>query len=225
MADHEYEEPRSNGLAIAALVCGIVGILIFPVGIVGLVLGIVALTQRQNKGMAITGIVLGGFALLIVPIAIIAAIAIPNLLESRVTANESAAAATLKSAIFPAEVQYQSGAYADADQDGVGEYGGLRALSTDPLRLIQGPLAQGDVANGYRFAIFVADEADLGERHFIAYAWPVSADMGRRAFVITDQGAVHSVLAMDLKGQPPTWDTALGGGTWGDPVTWPAHRR
>ncbi|HYE08318.1 MAG TPA: DUF4190 domain-containing protein [Planctomycetota bacterium] len=225
MADHEYEQPRSNGLAIAALICGIIGILIFPVGIVGLVLGIVALTQGQNKGMAVTGIVLGGLALLVVPIAIIAAIAIPNLLESRVTANEASAAATLKSAIFPAEIQFQSGAYADADGDAIGEYGSLRALNGDGRTLIAGPLAHGDVAHGYRFAIFVPDETDLAERHFVAYAWPVSPDMGRRVFALTSAGNVHSVAATDLKGQPPSWDTALGGGTWGDPVTWPVHTR
>ncbi len=55
-------------------------------------------------------------------IAIIAAIAIPNLLESRVTANESAAAASLKSGIHPAQAQFQSGTYSDFDGDGRGEY-------------------------------------------------------------------------------------------------------
>lgn len=55
-------------------------------------------------------------------IAIIAAIAIPNLLESRITANEAAASASLKSGIFPGQVQYQNGAYHDVDSDGRGEY-------------------------------------------------------------------------------------------------------
>ena len=55
-------------------------------------------------------------------IAIIAAIAIPNLLESRITANESAAAASCKSGIFPGMVQFQSGGYVDADANGRGVY-------------------------------------------------------------------------------------------------------
>jgi prepilin-type N-terminal cleavage/methylation domain-containing protein len=46
-------------------------------------------------------------------IAIIAAIAIPNLLESRITSNEAAAGTTLKSGLFPAQVQFQAGNYAD----------------------------------------------------------------------------------------------------------------
>jgi prepilin-type N-terminal cleavage/methylation domain-containing protein len=55
-------------------------------------------------------------------IAIIAAIAIPNLLESRVTAQESSAAAALKSGLLPAEVQFQAGGYADLDTNGIGTY-------------------------------------------------------------------------------------------------------
>ncbi len=87
-------------------------------------------------------------------IAIIAAIAIPNLLESRVTANESAAATSLKSGVFPAEVQFQGGACQDSDTDNVGEYGHLVDLggnrattgtgttsATGQLHLLQGPLA------------------------------------------------------------------------------------
>lgn len=46
-------------------------------------------------------------------IAIIAAIAIPNLLESRITSNESAAATSLKSGVHPAQAQFQGGNYAD----------------------------------------------------------------------------------------------------------------
>lgn len=46
-------------------------------------------------------------------IAIIAAIAIPNLLESRITSNESAAATSLKSGLHPAQAQFQGGNYCD----------------------------------------------------------------------------------------------------------------
>jgi hypothetical protein len=55
--------PGTNGLAIAALCCGLVGI--FPIAaIVAIVLGAVALNQlhsriQQGRGMAVTGIVLG----------------------------------------------------------------------------------------------------------------------------------------------------------------------
>jgi prepilin-type N-terminal cleavage/methylation domain-containing protein len=55
-------------------------------------------------------------------IAIIAAIAIPNLLESRITANEANAATSLKSGMFPGQVQYQNGGYVDVDADGRGVF-------------------------------------------------------------------------------------------------------
>jgi type IV pilus assembly protein PilA len=100
-------------------------------------------------------------------IAIIAAIAIPNLLESRVTANESASAATLKSGCFPGETQFKAGAYQDCDVDNVGEYGSIGAMAgkitcstgiaAGKLNLITGPLATGlpaDTqvhASGYTF--------------------------------------------------------------------------
>ncbi len=56
--------PGSNGLAVAALCCGLLGI--FPLAaIAAIVLGIVALSQlrrriQRGRGMAIAGIVLGG---------------------------------------------------------------------------------------------------------------------------------------------------------------------
>ena len=77
-------------------------------------------------------------------IAIIAAIAIPNLLESRITANESAAAASLKSGIFAAQAQFQSGAYSDCDGDGRGEY------ATDHAWLAGGK--RGDAIGGHTAA-------------------------------------------------------------------------
>lgn len=117
-------------------------------------------------------------------IAIIAAIAIPNLLESRVTANEAAASASLKSGIFPAQVQFQGGTNLDRDQDGVGEYGTLRMLSglsyttnkdVGSLRLLTGAFGTLSAystavatintpaycdATGYRFAAWAASVTD-----------------------------------------------------------------
>lgn len=58
------EAPKNSGVAIAALVCGIVGFFINPVYLVSLaaiILGIVGLAAKDNqpKGMATTGLVLG----------------------------------------------------------------------------------------------------------------------------------------------------------------------
>ena len=61
-------------------------------------------------------------------IAIIAAIAIPNLLAARLSANETAAVATLRN-FTSCEAQFQAGAKADVDNDGTGEFGMFRELS------------------------------------------------------------------------------------------------
>ena len=54
----------TSGMAIAAMVCGICGFLCIVPGVVGIILGIVSLsqlkrTQQNGRGMAITGIVVG----------------------------------------------------------------------------------------------------------------------------------------------------------------------
>ena len=64
--------PPSNGMAVASMVLGIIAVFTFwipflgwvPV-VLGLVLGIVALSKPYGRGMAITGIACSGLALLV----------------------------------------------------------------------------------------------------------------------------------------------------------------
>lgn len=149
-------------------------------------------------------------------IAIIAAIAIPNLLESRITANESASAASLKSGIFPGQVQFQAGAYSDVDGNGRGEYtndvkylsGTTSAATTNTgdspkaLNLISPTFTVGDGApvGAYLYQCDVATTGSLvagdqfyGESYFAAYSSPnAPGNDGRRAFGINSYGAVFS---------------------------------
>jgi prepilin-type N-terminal cleavage/methylation domain-containing protein len=75
-----------------------------------------------------SGFTLIELMIVIAIIAIIAAIAIPNLLAARLSANETAAIATLRN-ILSAQAQFQQSAKADEDNDGTGEYGGFIELS------------------------------------------------------------------------------------------------
>jgi len=71
-------------------------------------------------------------------IAIIAAVAIPKLMSARISANENAAIATLRS-IAAAQQQLQSSAAIDTDGDGGGEFGYFAELAgTLPLRIFDG---------------------------------------------------------------------------------------
>jgi prepilin-type N-terminal cleavage/methylation domain-containing protein len=75
----------------------------------------------------------GGFTLIelmvvVAVIAIVAAIAVPKLLSSRLSANESAAIATLR-AIAKAQAQIQAACAIDTDADGTGEFAYFAELS------------------------------------------------------------------------------------------------
>ena len=174
--------------------------------------------NQIDKGFTYRAEGLFGGYFSVVPV--IAAIAIPNLLESRVTANQSAATATMRSAIFPAQIQFQAGAYNDSDANGVGRYGFINELSGNvavagaeagDLQLIMGPLAQPNEpaqAVGYYFKVYLPHgkgrafknakqirNAQLNaegdmEMRFIVYAWPISAETGRQIFAMTQDGQI-----------------------------------
>jgi hypothetical protein len=247
MTDMTTDESRPRGgpgLAIASLVCGILGLFTAGLaGIAGLICGIISLVKgNAGKGMAIAGVILSGLSVLILPMAIIAAIAIPNLLESRVTANEAAAASTLKSGFMPAQVMFQAQAESDVDGDGVGEYGTFDELLAKGL---VGPHLRGGRANGYRYAIYLPDgpegaitdasartaaNADGQERRYVIYAWPESfGDTGRRTFAITQEGMIYAKpteTGSDADAVP-AWNAAFApGSTWDKPqMAWRPYSR
>lgn len=107
--------PPTSGKAIASLVCGIFMFLL-PASIAAIILGHLSLSdigrsagRLGGRGIAIAGLVLGYAGIAIIPfILIIAAIAIPNLLRSRIAANEASAVISLRT-IDVAAVQYASG--------------------------------------------------------------------------------------------------------------------
>jgi prepilin-type N-terminal cleavage/methylation domain-containing protein len=113
-------------------------------------------------------------------IAIIAAIAVPNLLSARMSANETAAVGTLRS-ICSSQAQFQSLSKADTDLDGMGEYGSILELSAAiPVRqglpseagilippVLSGTFrivnAAGETArSGYFYKIYLPDALGVG---------------------------------------------------------------
>jgi type IV pilus assembly protein PilA len=153
---HFYTQPQKQqqkqGMAIASMVMGIVGFVGGCVGgfllaPFGLILGIISLVKANKhpdthggKGFAIAGVVLSGLMMVTFPI--IAAIAIPNLLAARKSANESAAISTLRT-IARAQATY-------ATNVGKGECGDLTEL--DQSQLIDPVVAKGQ-KSGYLFQI------------------------------------------------------------------------
>jgi type IV pilus assembly protein PilA len=122
-------EPTASrqGLAVASLVLGLVGLLTFGLLIIGALLGFIfgvaALVKATNdpaeyggKAKAIVGMGLCVLSVTIMPavLGIVAAIAIPSLLRARVSANETAAIAEVRN-VAAAEAVYQAanGGYFD----------------------------------------------------------------------------------------------------------------
>ncbi len=121
------------------------------------------------------GFTLVELMIVIAIIAIIAAIAIPNLLAARLSANETAAIATIRN-IVSAQAQFQQGGNADTNANGHGEYGGFAELSGALAGRMNGPLVppvlsgqfrllSGDGAisrSGYLFRMFLPSPAGAG---------------------------------------------------------------
>jgi type IV pilus assembly protein PilA len=149
--NYTYNQPKDlkQGMAIASMIMGIVGC--FLTAIPGMIMAVSAYKKVNRepfvyggKGFAIAGMVLNGIQLLATPVIIgmIAAIAIPNLLASRRSANEASAISSLRT-IAAAEATYITSI-------GVGNCGDLQELGQN--QLIDANLANGQ-KNGYRFNI------------------------------------------------------------------------
>jgi type II secretory pathway pseudopilin PulG len=196
-----HVEGESKGLAIFALVLGILSFLTFGLlgigAVTGIIVGAIAINRVKQdpwtyggKGIAIAGLCLSITSLVTaVPIGIIAAIAIPNLLAARVAANEGSAINSLRK-ISAAEATYQAQ---------FERYGTLEELATAALI---DPALAGGVKNGYRFAVELRP-ADYSTRAgFEVTGVPVKySSSGRRSF-FTDETLV--IRAADNHGGPST---------------------
>lgn len=93
-------------------------------------------------------------------IGVIAGIAIPNLLTARGIADETSAIATMRH-IAQAQVQLQQCARIDTDNDGTGEYGGLRELAGAIAGRAAAPLEPALLSGSFRL-LNAAGEAQRG---------------------------------------------------------------
>ena len=187
------------GLAIFALIVGIVSFLTFGLlgvgAITGIVVASVAMTRVKRdpwkyggRGMAIGGLVLSITSLVsLVPVGIIAAIAIPNLLAARMAANEGSAIHSVGTIAQAEEMYYLNfNKYATLDELGRADY-------------VDSTLAAGS-KSGYKFSIDLT--TDDGVPGFALTAVPIEyRSTGRRSFYV-DESAI--VRAADKFGGPPT---------------------
>jgi len=209
---YSVQPKLKTGLAVTALVIGILnfllfGIFVIPI-IVGIVISIVALNKiKQNprefggKGLAVGGLVVNIVcAVFLIPVLIIAAIALPNLLAARRAANEGAAIRSLR-IIHGAEQTYQA-------TTGRGRYGNLSDLQRDAL--ISSDLASG-TKSGYRFKLEVIPNGVNAPSEFEVVAVPTDyGSTGRRSFFIDSTGVIRGEDSHGLDASSSTPPLASG---------------
>ena len=198
--------PETSGKAIGSLISGIFGLLFFPIALAAIILGHMSRSEIRKSngrvtgdGMALAGLIMGYGAFAIIPfILIIAAIAIPNLLRARIAANESSAAAGVRT-IITAEVAYYEKFPAIGYACSLASLGGNSTSVSSPEQasFIDENLASG-TKHGYRFAIQNCVNTETDHKYQVVAYPETRSSSGVRAFCSDESG----VIKVDSRGSP-----------------------
>lgn len=196
----DQPEGQEKGLAIFALILGIVSFFTFGMLLVGAIVGIVVAAKAMGRvrrepwryggrGMAIAGLVLNIVSLSsVVPLALIAAIAIPNLLAARMAANEGSAIHSLRQISSAQALYYRS----------FDKYGTLEELAAQ--NLIDPKLGSGR-KNGYNFTIELTSDETNTEGFAVTGIPFAYRSSGMRSFYVDESSVIRAV---DNHGGPPS---------------------
>jgi prepilin-type N-terminal cleavage/methylation domain-containing protein len=149
--------------------------------------------EKEGRGGRVTrrrGFTLIELMIVITLIIVIAAIAIPNLMRSRMTANEGAAIGALRT-LANAESQFQAQAVSPFPS-GMGQYGTLPNLAVMNPPLIDSVLGSG-VKQGYNF-IATPGGVD-GSPTYAANADPIMMNSsGGRGFYVDESAVIRFMV-------------------------------
>ena len=198
-------QPQTDGKATGSLICGILSLLCFSflAGIPAVILGHMSrknirqsMGRLKGDGMALAGLIMGYISIAFIPLVlIIAAIAIPNLLRAKISANDSAAASTVRT-LNTAQVTYSAdypakGYARDLATLGSGAEGSCSTPSETNACLIDDVLAKQNVKGGFRFSMSaVCGDNDVCS-DYVVTATPLTNATGSKSFCSASDAVIR----------------------------------
>lgn len=174
--------------------------------------------RLQGDGLALTGLILGYISLLTIPI--IAAIAIPNLLRARISANEASAASTVR-VLNTSQITYSTTYPEQGYARDMATLGGNCSSGTaEHACLLDSQLGQASCTSGvwcqknaYRFTIssncpparFGGEQQGTENAcsEYVIAATPINSNAGRRNYCSVSDAVIRSRTGFPLA-TPPT---------------------
>ena len=196
-------EARTDGKATASLVLGLLSLVCgLLAGIPAIILGHISLSnikksggRLKGEGIALAGLIMGYISVVAIPfILIIAAIAIPNLLRSRIAANEANTVGNIRT-INTAAVVYATNYPQVGFSSSLGALGGRNPCNPSPTTacLIDQDLASGE-RSGYRFTYEAKDTNgdQVMDAYFVQTVPIGQGQTGVRSFCSDESGVIRS---------------------------------
>jgi type II secretory pathway pseudopilin PulG len=229
----QYQPPKTDGGAIASMVLGIASFVLclsFLSGIPAVIVGHISRSKIKKSGgrlkgdgIALAGLILGYISFLFIPI--ILAIAIPNVLRARISANEAAARSTVRT-INTSQITYsttypEQGYARDLATLGPGSSNGCSGGGTaEHACLLDSQLGQANCTSGvwcqrgsYRLTVSSScAPAHFGDQQqgtenacteYVIAATPVNSSAGRRNYCSVSDAVIRSRTGFPLT-TPPT---------------------
>jgi len=222
-----FGQPQTDGKAVGSLIFGIVSITFIPLlaAIPAVILGHMSRSEitksmgrLKGEGMALAGLIMGYMSVAVLPfILIIAAIAIPNLMRARMSANESAAAQTVRTLVTN-QIAYSTMYIDRGYAKDLASMGGGSPCTPSPEHAcllppdLAGPQCTAGAwcaRDGYRYTVLTPDTMPASE--FIIAATPINSSTGLKSYCAFSDGVLH--YRRGLIAEPPsveecrTWTT------------------